>query len=91
MAKSRAAFDEGENEEDALKQDYCLDPLLEVLAKYKSSHDLSESIRLIYNRLDVDGSGGIGMTEMRDGLPQIIHGIQFTGEVRTFDGSCEPP
>ena len=36
MAKSRAAFDEGENEEDALKQDYCLDPLLEVLAKYLS-------------------------------------------------------
>jgi Ca2+-binding EF-hand superfamily protein len=81
MAKSRAAFEDNEGEEDPLKQEYSLDPLLEVLAKYKSSSDLSESIKLIYNRLDVDGSGGIGMTEMRDGLPQIISGIKFTGEV----------
>ena len=78
MAKSRAAFNEDERHEE--EQHHCLDPLLEVLAKYRSSTDLSESIRLVYNRLDVDGSGGVGMAEMRDGLPQVIHGIQFTGE-----------
>ena len=79
MAESRAAFnDDGEQPE--LDHHHCLDPLLEVLAKFRSSADLTESIQLMYARLDVDGSGGVGMAEMRDGLPQIINGIQFTLE-----------
>ena len=34
----------------------------------------------LYDRLDVDGSGGIGMAEMRDGLPKIVPDMNFLVE-----------
>ncbi|MGB1606484.1 MAG: hypothetical protein ACPIOQ_77860, partial [Promethearchaeia archaeon] len=56
-----------------------LDPLMAVLSKYRGAADLIESIRLIYMRLDEDGSGKLGMAEVRDGLPKIIP-IELTVE-----------
>ena len=38
-------------------QAHVLDPLMFIFSKYRSSHDLDESIKLIYSRLDVDNSG----------------------------------
>ena len=49
-----------------------MDPLLAVLSKYRSLEDLAESINIIFSRLDVDGSGGVGFAEMRDGLPRLL-------------------
>ena len=34
----------------------------------------------MFSLLDVDGSGGIGMSEMRDGLPKLIPGMNFLVE-----------
>jgi hypothetical protein len=73
MAKSRAEFDReeilGANPE---LDNHVLDPVMEILSKYRSLPDLEHSIHLIYSRIDVDGSGGIGYSELRDGLPNII-------------------
>ena len=68
-----------EVEEDMALTGHCLDPLMAVLSKYRGAADLIESIRLIYMRLDEDGSGKLGMAEVRDGLPKIIP-IELTVE-----------
>jgi len=73
MAKSREAHDQSDVIESNPEIDEsCLDPLMAVLAKYRSLEDLMESTSLIFARLDVDCSGGVGYDEMRDGLPRLL-------------------
>jgi hypothetical protein len=57
-----------------------LDPLMEVLSKFNSVADLSESINLIFSRLDGDGSGTIGFSEMSDGLHGLIPNVYLSLE-----------
>ena len=61
-------------------EEHCLDPLLLILAKYRSWHDLLECIGILFNRLDIDGSRSIGMIELRDGLTAVVPGINVTIE-----------
>ena len=81
MAKTRQAFEQ----EDAIRtnpifDDRNLDPLMEVLAKYRSGQDLYDAIDKIFQRLDLDCSGGVGYSEMRDGLPRMVKGLHFSTE-----------
>lgn len=81
MAKTRQAFEQ----EDAIRSnpifdDRNLDPLMEVLAKYRSCQDLYDAIDKIFRRLDLDCSGGVGYSEMRDGLPRMVKGLHFSME-----------
>jgi ABC-type nickel/cobalt efflux system permease component RcnA len=81
MAKTRQAFEQ----EDAIRtnpifDDRNLDPLMEVLAKYRSGPDLYDAIDKIFQRLDLDCSGGVGYSEMRDGLPRMVKGLHFSTE-----------
>ena len=83
MAKSRAAFDQEQVlEQNPNLEGHCLDPLMQMLAKYRSSADLLDSIDHIYGRLDVDSSGGIGRTEMKEGLANLLPDqiIDFTND-----------
>jgi hypothetical protein len=73
MARSR----QEQNQEsvvgsNSILEESFMDPLLAVLSKYRSLEDLAESISIIFSRLDVDGSGGVGFAEMRDGLPRLL-------------------
>ena len=52
----------------------------QVLAQFESWADLMQSIEGIYMRLDEDGSGGIGLKEMQNGLPKIIADIELSHE-----------
>ena len=49
-----------------------LDPVVEVLAQFRSSADLTMSVQSIFRRLDVDMSGSIGFAEFRDGLRRLL-------------------
>ena len=39
---------------------------MEVLGKYRSLEDLIMSVSIIFHRLDLDGSGGLGYDELSD-------------------------
>ena len=45
--------------EDKLRITGCLDPLTKTLISFDDDNDLSVRIREIYNRLDMDDSGGV--------------------------------
>jgi len=49
-----------------------LDPVVEVLAQFRSSADLNLSVKSLFRRLDVDMSGAIGFAEFRDGLRKLL-------------------
>ena len=42
----------------AADEEHFLDPLMEVLSKYRSLEDLIASVSMIFHRLDLDGSDG---------------------------------
>lgn len=76
----------------AADEEHCLDPLMEVLSKYRSLEDLVMSVTIIFHRLDLDGSGGLGYDELHD----VSDGLVFRADVRmtdvrtvTFAGSSE--
>ena len=50
-----------------------LDPLLEKLAHFNTSQDLSNKIHVLYEMLDADDNGTVSYQEMADGLQRLTH------------------
>lgn len=50
----------------AADEEHFLDPLMEVLSKYRSLEDLIASVSMIFHRLDLDGSDGLGFDELKE-------------------------
>jgi hypothetical protein len=48
---------------DKLRITGCLDPLTKMLISFDDDNDLTVKIREIYNRLDMDDSGGVCVRE----------------------------
>jgi hypothetical protein len=80
MAETRARISQEEANEKHLFEVHPFDPLMAVLAKFKSSSDLLQSIHLIFSRLDESGDGEIDVDEMIEGLPRIVPGVEITKE-----------
>ena len=50
----------------AADEEHFLDPLMEVLSKYRSLEDLIASVSMIFHRLDLAGSAGLGFDELKE-------------------------
>jgi len=55
-------------------QDGPLDPLIRGLIDFVEQGELVERIRKVFQRMDVDESGGISMQELNEGLRRLFHG-----------------
>ena len=70
---------EREAELEKMRVTGCLDPLTKTLVLFEDENDLISRIHAIYNRLDVDDSGGLNFEEFRTGLKYITLKDETTG------------
>lgn len=56
----------------------CLDQLTQSLITFEDQNDLVRKINDIYDKLDIDGSGGLNFEEFQMGLMEMISTISIT-------------
>lgn len=66
-------------------QDGPLDPLIKGLIDFVEQGDLTIRIRKVFERMDVDESGGISLKELNEGLRRLFHASNETCQLTAED------
>jgi hypothetical protein len=80
--EKRSALEEGMGAE---IHEQPLDPVLETLMTFTTNEDLLSKIRDLYDRIDVDESGTVDLSELNDGFKRMKLSHAVTLSVEDFD------
>lgn len=83
------AIKESQNEAGKTAREGVLDPLLEKLAHFNTSADLSSKIQAIYQMFDVDDNGRLTFEELSEGLRKLTLGHESEDQISLLPDEYE--